>query len=194
MNNKIILITGFSAAGKDTVMNYITEEYPEYTGVVSTTSRPPRPNEVEGVDYHFVSESEFLRKLKDKEMLEYREYNTLLNNVPATWFYGTATDSIEDTKPYVLVLDIDGVSSIVEKYGERCIVIFISAYEETRRERAEDRGGFSLTEWLRRCADDEKKFPADVVENITDYFISNERSKGGLWLEAMSVMEEIENE
>jgi guanylate kinase len=194
MNNEIIIITGLSAAGKDICASYIAKEYPEYNLVVSTTSRPPRPSEAEGVDYFFVDESEFLRKIKDGEMLEYREYNTLQSNIPCTWFYGTSSDAIEGNKSYVMVLDIDGVVSMKEKYGDRCTTIFIEAEESIRRHRSEARGGFSLTEWLRRYKDDCKRFTPDVIEEVTDYYITNERSIGEFYLDILELMGVIEDD
>ena len=79
---------GKAGAGKDTLLNKICAEYPEYHKIVSCTTRPMRDNEKEGEDYHFLSVSQFIEKVMNGDMLEATEFNG--------WHYGTMKSSLID--------------------------------------------------------------------------------------------------
>lgn len=68
---KLIIITGFPAAGKDTLMNLFLQKRPEYARIITYTSRPIRKKERNGVDYHFVSHAGFKKMIKDKLFFEH---------------------------------------------------------------------------------------------------------------------------
>ena len=80
-NCKIIAISGFSGAGKDTIAKDIAKLF-DLNVVVSYTTRPRRPNEEEGVEYFFISDNEFCTKLIKNKLLITRCYETLFGN----WF------------------------------------------------------------------------------------------------------------
>ena len=68
---KILALFGKSASGKDSIQKWIVSNYPQLTNkIVSCTTRPPRDNEQEGVDYFFLSDEEFAKKVLDGSMLE----------------------------------------------------------------------------------------------------------------------------
>lgn len=79
---------GKAGAGKDTLLNKICAEYPEYHKIVSCTTRPIRDNEKEEEDYHFLSTSQFVEKIMNGDMLEVTEFNG--------WHYGTMKSSLID--------------------------------------------------------------------------------------------------
>lgn len=170
MMKDIIVIAGFSASGKDSLLNKLVEEG-GYSRVISHTSRPIRSNEVDGREYHFVSKEEFL-ELKDAgEFIEVREYSTLVDNIPDLWYYGATFDSVSGVSKNVVVLDILGMKAFKEHYGDRVVSFFIDADEETRRERCKLRGDYNEVEFNRRLSDDKKCFPPDIVRNEIDYTI-----------------------
>ena len=90
MRGRLIVVSGPSGAGKSTLIKASLEAVPELAYSVSATTRPPRPGEVDGEHYHFVSDAEFDRMVKDGEMLEWavvhgsNRYGTLapLNCLP----------------------------------------------------------------------------------------------------------------
>lgn len=84
----IVALMGKAGAGKDTLLNKICAEYPEYHKIVSCTTRPMRDNEKEGEDYHFLSVSQFIEKVMNGDMLEATEFNG--------WHYGTMKSSLID--------------------------------------------------------------------------------------------------
>ena len=74
MKYKLIALFGPSGAGKDTILNYIVEKYPEqFNKIVSYTTRAKRENEIDGVDYYFINSIEFTNRVLNKTMLEVTE-------------------------------------------------------------------------------------------------------------------------
>lgn len=173
MQNKIIVICGFSSAGKDTITKYISDNY-NYKMVISHTSRPMRPNESEGNLYHFVTRQQFEKILSDNKFIECRTYNTLVNNIPDIWYYGVHKDSINLSKnSYIVVVDMSGLIKLKEYFKDNIISFFINVDEITRKQRCIDRGDFNEVEWNRRTEDDERSFPEEFIEKEVDYAVDN---------------------
>ncbi len=173
MNNSIIVVCGFSSAGKDLITKYIADNW-NYKMIISTTSRPMRPNESENNPYHFVTRQEFEDMIEKDEFIECRKYNTLVNNIPDTWYYGVHKDSIDLSKnSYVVVLDLLGLMEFKKYYNNNIISFFIDVNEPTRRNRCINRSDFNETEWNRRYTDDINQFPRELVEKEVDYIVKN---------------------
>lgn len=121
-NNKglLIVVSGPSGAGKDTICQKLIKENSNIWMSVSMTTRKPRPLEKDGVDYFFVSSEEFGNKIKDNTFLEYASYN---DN-----YYGTPKDKVEEKlnegKDVILVIDINGAVNI-KKIIPSALFIFI---------------------------------------------------------------------
>lgn len=170
--SKIIVICGFSASGKDTIAKYISRQY-DYEMVISTTTRPMREGESEGKPYHFTSKKEFLRLIESESLLEYRCYNTLLNGIHDTWYYGIGKDTIEPNKNYVVVLDLWGLNQFKKNF-DNVISFFIDVPNTIRKVRAmQGRKDFNETEWKRRLADDRKQFTKVKIAECTDFKVKN---------------------
>lgn len=121
-NNKglLIVVSGPSGAGKDTICQKLIKENSNIWMSVSMTTRKPRPLEKDGVDYFFVSSEEFKNKINDNTFLEYASYN---DN-----YYGTPKDKVEEKlnegKDVILVIDINGAVNI-KKIIPSALFIFI---------------------------------------------------------------------
>ena len=121
-NNKglLIVVSGPSGAGKDTICHKLIKENSTIWMSVSMTTRKPRPLEKDGVDYFFVSSEEFENKINDNTFLEYASYN---DN-----YYGTPKDKVEEKlnegKDVILVIDINGAINI-KKIIPSALFIFI---------------------------------------------------------------------
>ena len=119
-NGLLIVVSGPSGAGKDTICNKVIEDSDNIWLSVSMTSRNPRGNEKEGKNYVFVTKEEFEQKIKDGKLLEYTNYN---GN-----YYGTPKDKLEDYLnrgiDVILVLDINGAINI-KKLVPSALFIFI---------------------------------------------------------------------
>ena len=162
----IVILCGKSASGKDTTLKKLVEKY-NYIPIISTTTRPIREGEKNGVDYNFISKEEFNWKIAKDMFLEYRSYNTLFNDIPDTWYYGTEKQELDPKKIYISVLDFDGAREVQKYYGrDNTIIIYISCPDAIRENRAKHRGSFDQTEWDRRLKDDEIKFSDDKVNEL----------------------------
>lgn len=137
---KLIIVSAPSGSGKSTIVNWLMGEHPELKLVfsVSCTSRPPRGQEQDGVEYYFLSPEEFRRKIDNGEFLEYEE-------VYHDRFYGTLKEQVEEKrkrgKNVVFDVDVKGGINIKKHYGKRALSIFIQppSIDELRR-RLEKRG------------------------------------------------------
>lgn len=170
--SKIIVICGFSGAGKDTIAKYISEHY-GYKMIVSTTSRPMRANESEGNPYHFIEKKEFQDLIANDELIEYRDYHTTLNGIQDTWYYGITKKTIDPDQNYVVVLDLLGLNQL-KKYFNNTLSFFIEVSEDVRKNRAaSSRPDFDITEWNRRLEDDKEKFSEKEIMKYVDFRVSN---------------------
>jgi len=173
MQNKIIVICGFSASGKDRISKYIANNY-DYYEIISYTSRPIRPNESEGNPYHFITRKQFEEMLYNNQFIECRTYNTLVNNISDIWYYGLHKDNFDLTKNnYIVVLDISGLIQLKKYYRDNIISFFIDVDEQTRRNRCINREDFDEIEWNRRYLDDKLKFTEEVINREVDYVVEN---------------------
>lgn len=128
---KLIVVSGFSGAGKGTLMDAIMEQYDNYALSVSATTRDPRPGEVEGVSYFYKTDEEFQQMIDRDELIEYAGY--------VGHYYGTPKSFVEDNlnagKDVFLEIEIQGAMKVKQKYPE-AILMFItppSAAELRRR-------------------------------------------------------------
>ena len=119
----LIIISGTTCAGKGTVIKKLLSMHNDLILSISYTSRPKRDNEIDGVDYYFVTKEEFEEKIKNQEFLEYAQ-------VQYGAYYGTPKKEIikllESGKDVILEIDVEGAKQIKELFPET-ILIFIMA-------------------------------------------------------------------
>lgn len=153
----IFAIVGKSASGKDYLAKKLSERL-SISSIVSWTTRPPREKEVEGIDYHFVSDNEFRAAIRAGEFIEWARFNG--------WFYGTPHGSI-DYGVHVGVFNLDGLEALM-KYQDMYSVVPI--YMETpwcvRLKRSILREGKLSPEMIRRIFADNKDFANDRYNEI----------------------------
>ena len=120
---ELIIISGTTCAGKDTVVKELLSKNDNITKSTSFTSRPIRPGEIEGKNYYFVTPEEFEKKIENDDFLEYAK-------VQYGSYYGTpkkeVIDILNSGKDVILVIDVQGAKIIKEKYPET-LLIFILA-------------------------------------------------------------------
>jgi guanylate kinase len=132
----IFIISAPSGAGKTTLLKKVMDELPGLRYSVSCTTRPPRGNERDGEDYHFISPSLFQKMVEQNEFLEWAE---VLGNR-----YGTARENINILKSegVDLILDIDtqGTKRVVEQIESAILIYILPPSLESLRERLTRRG------------------------------------------------------
>ncbi len=104
----VVVISGPSGSGKSTVIDALCKTDPTLRFAVSATTRKPRPDEVEGTDYHFLSKTEFKQRIQQGEFLEWAEYGGNLYGTPKTEI-AAAHNAGQDT---VLEIEIKGALQI----------------------------------------------------------------------------------
>ena len=130
-NGELIIISGTTCAGKGTVIKKLLENHNDIVLSVSYTSRPKRENEIDGVDYYFVTPEEFEEKIANGDFLEYAK-------VQYGAYYGTPKaeiiEQLNTGKDVILEIDVQGAKQIKELFPET-ILIFIMApsMEEVKR-------------------------------------------------------------
>ena len=138
---KLIVISGPSGVGKGTIVNILKDIYQKKEDKlyisVSCTTRLPREGEIDGVNYYFISQDEFNRRIDENDFFEYNIYGT-------GKYYGTPKSTVlkylNDGYDVILEIDINGYRKIKKEYP-KCLGIFIMANdEEELYERLKKRG------------------------------------------------------
>ncbi|MBC7288650.1 MAG: guanylate kinase [Armatimonadetes bacterium] len=119
----LLVVSGPSGVGKGTLINGLLQRHPELRVSVSCTTRPPRPGEVNGRDYYFVSTDEFLRMRAAGELLEWAV-------VHQDTFYGTPRKPVEEAilagEDMVLEIDYQGARAIRGLLAHHAVLVFIA--------------------------------------------------------------------
>jgi guanylate kinase len=132
MKGKLVIFSAPSGAGKTTIVKHLLGQDFGLEFSVSATSRQPRPGEMHGKDYYFLSESEFREKIEKDEFLEWEE-------VYEGIFYGTLKSEVERIrnagKHVIFDVDVVGGLNIKKYYGNEALAVFVQppSVEELRK-------------------------------------------------------------
>lgn len=133
----LIVLSGPSGVGKGTVRKALFEKKDhKFNYSVSMTTRNPRPGEVDGVDYFFVTQEEFIKNIKEDKLLEWAEF---VGN-----YYGTPKEQVEtlleDGKEVVLEIEIEGALQVRAKMPEAVFIFIVPPKREALYARLRSRG------------------------------------------------------
>ncbi len=148
MSNKGILtvVSGFSGAGKGTIMKRLMEKYDNYALSVSATTRAPRPGEEEGREYFFRTVEEFEKMIAKEQLIEYAKY---VDN-----YYGTprayVEEQLEAGKDVILEIEIQGALKVKEKFPETLLLFVAPPSARELKDRLVKRGTESMEVILSR--------------------------------------------
>lgn len=127
----LVVVSGFSGAGKGTIMKNLTQKYDNYALSISATTRAPRPREEEGKSYFFVSKDRFEEMIDRDELVEYAKY---VDN-----YYGTPRKFVEDClnegKDVILEIEIQGALKIKKKFPDSLLIFMAPPSAEELRAR-----------------------------------------------------------
>ncbi len=127
----LLVVSGPSGAGKDTVVARLMQLHPEVELSVSATTRAPRAGEVDGVHYYFLTDAQFEEKIARGEMLEYAGY--------CGRYYGTPRSEVdrrlEAGTTVVLVIEVQGAANIKRLYPESTLIFLMPPSIEELRAR-----------------------------------------------------------
>ena len=139
MENKgiLIVVSGFSGAGKGTIMRALLDKYEEtYALSVSATTRDPRPGEVEGREYFFRTVEEFEKMIAKEDLIEYAKY---VDN-----YYGTPRTYVEEQRErgrdVIQEIEIQGALKVKEKFPETLLLFVTPPSAAELKRRLEGRG------------------------------------------------------
>ena len=182
----LTVVSGFSGAGKGTVMKRLIQKYDDYALSISVTTRKPREGERDGIEYFFKTKEEVETMIKNDEFLEYARY---VDN-----YYGTPRFYVEEMlakgKNVILEIEIQGAMQIKAKNSEAVLVFVTPPSFEELRNRLVGRGTETadvIESRLRRASEEAEGMPSydyilvnDQVEDCVDrlhQIILSERAK-----------------
>ena len=182
----LTVVSGFSGAGKGTVMKRLIQKYDDYALSISVTTRKPREGERDGIEYFFKTKEEVETMIENDEFLEYARY---VDN-----YYGTPRFYVEEMlakgKNVILEIEIQGAMQIKAKNPEAVLVFVTPPSFEELRNRLVGRGTETadvIESRLRRASEEAEGMPSydyilvnDQVEDCVDrlhQIILSERAK-----------------
>lgn len=164
----LVVVSGFSGAGKGTLMKRLMEKYDNYALSVSATTRTPRPGEEHGREYFFHTKQEFEELILQDALIEYAQY---VDN-----YYGTPKAYVEKQlsagKDVILEIEIQGALKVKEKLPNTLLLFVTPPSAEELKHRLVNRGTESMEvieSRLRRAAQEAKAMPE------YDYILINDQ-------------------
>jgi len=144
-NPLLVVISGPSGVGKDALVKRMEELGYPFHFVVTTTTRPRRSNEVDGVDYHFVSQQEFAEMLEKDELLEHAMVYGQHKGIPKK----QVREALASGKDVIMRIDVQGAATI-RRLAPQAIFIFLTASSEEELSRRLERRKTETSEGLKK--------------------------------------------
>lgn len=161
----MLVVSGPAGSGKGTV-NAMLLERDDFEFSVSATTRAPRPGEVDGVNYHYITREDFLSRIDSGDMLEYTEY---CGN-----FYGTplreAEEVMQSGKNLILEIEVEGARNVKAKYPDAVLVLLLPPSYSEQEARLRGRGTETEDKILLRLARAKEEV---ALADCYDYVVYN---------------------
>jgi len=167
MKGRLFIISAPSGAGKSTLCKKLRQHYPDIQYSVSYTTRQPRANECQGIDYNFISCDDFKKGIQDNE---WAEWACVHDN-----YYGTSRQMIESYlatgKDVLLEIDVQGMEQIVHKFPDAITIFIKPPSMDVLKKRLERRGTDSPEIIEKRLKNAKKEM---TYEHLYQYHIIND--------------------
>jgi len=160
----MLVFIGASASGKTEIVKILIRDY-GFNKIITHTTRKKRKNEIDGIDYHFLSLTEFLSRKDENYFIETEKYD---GNYYGTAFKDTGINN-------VLIVDPNGANSIYEKGIKNAVYIYLETSESVRESRMEFRGDASL-DIHQRVINDRNHFSIKSINHIDHIIITDSYS------------------
>lgn len=163
----LLVISGPAGSGKGTVIKHLMEKERDIAYSVSATTRSPRPGEVDGVNYHFISVDDFKSRIEHGGILEYTEY---CGN-----FYGTPKKEAEDVldagKNLILEIEVEGAANVKRICPDAVLIMLLPPSHAEQERRLRGRGTEPEDKILARLAQAREEIKQ---LGIYDYIVYNQ--------------------
>ena len=136
----LVVVSGFSGAGKGTLMKELLKRYDNYALSISATTRAPREGETDGKEYFFVSKEQFEKMRDEQKLIEYAQY--------VNHYYGTPKEYVEqkmaEGKDVILEIEIQGALKVKKRFPDALLLFVTPPSAEELRKRLVGRGTETL--------------------------------------------------
>lgn len=172
----LMIITGKSASGKDTIKKELVKK--DYEPVLSLTTRQPREGEKYGLDYIYTVNEYFESLLEQDKLYESRKAGNI--------YYGTLKSDLDmvkhnPEKNYIMIKDLEGAEDIIDYIGQKNVfVAYIDVSDDIRKKRASIRNDFSEEKWNERVESDNKQFTHENIDKVVDVIFYNNKDMDNL--------------
>lgn len=174
---RIIAVSAPSGSGKTTIVRTILKDFPQLVFSVSATTRKKRETEQEGIDYFFISEEEFLKKIQADEFIEWEKFYD--------YYYGSlksfVNENVEKGRSVLLEVDVKGALSIKKIYPEALLIYIMPPSLEELKQRLLNRNTETEEDFAKRIQRAEMelslkdKFDYIVINDILEKAIAETR-------------------
>ena len=196
----LAVISGFSGVGKGTVVKELVRRYP-YALSVSATTRDPRPGEVDGVAYHFITKEAFLKKIEEGDFFEYASYVDQYYGTPKSY----VLEQLEEGKDVILEIEAEGAFKVKEQMPEALLIYMLPPSMAELKARLVGRGTETpdkVEKRLRKAREEEldkaRKYDFLIVNDDLEKCISELlrmiKTRSGISPEDRDVLEKLAGE
>jgi len=168
MSGTLVILSGPSGVGKDTVINAWTKRNPRVRRVVAYTTRPPRPGEVDGVDYRFISIDRFREEATAGHFLEFKEVHGNLYATPLK----DMEEMLAEGSVAVLKIDVQGALTAMQLRPEALTVFILPPDADELERRIRERGTEDSHAILRRLHN--ARAELEAAEKYTHRIVNDE--------------------